>query len=115
MRAGTEDLCDGALDELAGPRVLHLVADGDLAPGLEQSRDVGAGRVPGNAAHRHDAAFGERNIEQLRAGFRILEKEFVKIPEPEEQQGVFGQFAFDAAILRHHRSELSVAAHRAKR
>ena len=115
MRAGAEDLRDGALDELAGPRVLHLVADGDLAPGLEQSRDVASGGVVGNAAHRHDAAFGERNIEQWRAGFRIFEKEFVKIPEAEEQQRVFGQFAFDASILRHHRSELSVTAHRAKR
>ena len=42
---------------------------------------------------------------------RVLEKHFVEIAEPEQQQRVLGQFAFDAAILRHHRSELRFGGH----
>ena len=115
MGAGTEDLGHLAFDELAGPRVFHLVADGDFASGLEQLRDVAAGRVKRNAAHGHGAAFGQRDIEQLRADSGVFEKEFVEIAEAKEQQRVSGQLAFDAAILRHHRSEFGVAAHRAER
>ena len=115
MRAGTEDLGDGAFDELAGPRVFHLVADGHLSSCLEEPRDIAGRRVKRNAAHRHDAAPGERDVEQLRAGLCVLEKEFVKIAQAEEQQRVIRQFALDAPVLRHHRSELRVAAHGAER
>ena len=52
------------------------------------------------------------DVEQLRADLRILEKHFVEIAQPEKQQRVLGQFAFDAAILRHHGGELRVAGHR---
>ena len=58
-----------------------------------------------------DAAFGQRDIQQLRAGLRVLEKHLVKIPQPEQQQRVLWQFAFDAAILRHHGRELGFAGH----
>ena len=64
------------------------------------------------AAHRHAVARGERQVENLRAGLRVLEKHLVKIAEPEQQQRVLGQFAFDAAILRHHGSELGFGGHR---
>ena len=52
MGARAEDLRDLAFDELAGTRLLQLLADGDLASGLEQAADVSAGRVKGDAAHR---------------------------------------------------------------
>ena len=65
------------------------------------------------AAHRHAVARGEREVEQLRAGLRVLEKHLVKIAEPEEQQRVLRQFAFDAAILRHHGRELGFGGHAA--
>jgi len=64
------------------------------------------------AAHWHAIARGERQIEKLRAGLRVLEKHLVKIAEPEQQQRVLGQFAFDAAILRHHGSQLGFGGHR---
>jgi hypothetical protein len=54
-------------------------------------------------------AVGE--IQQLGAGLGVLEKHFVEIAEAEEQQRVLGQFAFDAAILRHHGSELRFGGH----
>ena len=115
MRARAEDLRHLALHQLPGPRVLHLVADGHLAPGLEQAPDVGVGGVEGNAAHRHDAALGQRHVEQLRPRLGVLEEHLVEIAQPEQQQRVLGQLALDAAILRHHRRELGVAGHRPKR
>ena len=96
---------------MARSRVFHLVANGDLAAGLEQTGDVTGGRVVGNAAHRDGAAPGERDVEELGAALGVLEKEFVKIAQAKEQQGVLGQLAFNAAILRHHRSDFGVAAH----
>lgn len=111
MRAGRENLRDLALDELAGARVFDLVADGDLAPGLEDAGNVVVQRVGRDAAHRHHAAFGECDVEQLRAGLRVLEEHFEKVPEPEKQERVLRQFAFNAAILRHHRGEFGVAGH----
>ena len=112
MRAGAEDLGDLAFDKFAGPGVFELIADGDLASGLEQPADVGMGRMMRQAAHGHAVARGEREIEELRAGLRILEKHLVEIAEAEQQQRVLGQFAFDAAILRHHGSELGFGGHR---
>src|SRR5450755_382589 len=103
MRSGRQDLRDLAFDELAGRGLLKLVADGDLASGLEYPRDVTVGRMKRQAAHRRAVARREGEVEELRAGLRVLKKHLVKIAKPEQQQRVPGQFAFDAAILRHHR------------
>src|ERR1041384_7384129 len=65
-----------------------------------------------DAAHRNGPAFGERNVKQLRPALRVLEKHFVEIAEPEQQQRVLGHFALDAAILRHHRGQLGISGHR---
>ena len=113
MRAGREDLRDLAFDELAGPGVFHLIADGHFASAFQDAGDVIVGRVKRQAAHRHAVARGEREVEDLRAGLRVLEKHLVKIAEPEQQQRVLRQFAFDAAILRHHGSELGFGGHAA--
>ena len=83
-----------------------------LRPALQDSADVTGRSVKRNAAHRNDAAFGQRNIENLRSTLRIFEKHFVEIAEPEKQKRVLGQFAFDAAILRHHRCQLRFGGHR---
>jgi len=111
MRAGRQDLGDLAFDEFAGPGVFKLVTDGDFPSGAEQPADVAVGGVMRQAAHRHAVARGERQIENLRARLRVLEKHLVKITEPEQQQRVLGQFAFDAAILRHHGSQLGFGGH----
>jgi hypothetical protein len=113
--AGAQDLGHLALDELAGPGVLHLVADGDLAAGPQEPADVGMGGVEGDAAHRNHAPFRQRHIEQLGAGLGVLEKHLVEIAQAEKQQRVPGQLALDAAILRHHGGKLGVAGHRGKR
>ena len=65
------------------------------------------------SAHRHAIARGEREVQQLRAALRILKKHLIEIAEAEEQQRILRQFAFDAAILRHHGRELGFGGHAA--
>ena len=114
MGARTENLRHLALDKLARPRLLHLVANGDLASGAEQAADVGVRRVKRNAAHGNHAAFGQRHIQQLRPQLGVLEEQLIEISQPEKQQGILGQLALDAAILRHHGSQLGVAGHQSR-
>jgi len=49
------------------------------------------------------------------AGAQTEEGSVTGIAQPEQQQRVLGQFALDAAILRHHRSKLRFSGHAAKR
>lgn len=100
--AGAEDLGDGALDEFARAGFLDLVADGDLASGLEEAGDVGLGGMIGQAAHGDALALGEGEVEEGGAGFGIFEEEFVEVAEAEEEEGVAGHFAADAKVLGHH-------------
>ena len=113
VRAGRENLGDLAIDEFAGLGFLGLLADGDLASGSKQATDVRVRRVMRQAAHRNAIARGEGEIDQLRASLRVLEEHFVEVAEAEEQERVLGQFAFDAAILGHHGSELRFVRHAA--
>ena len=106
MGAGAENLRDFALDELAGAGLLQLLANRHLASGFEQAGDVGAGGVEGDAAHGRVAAFGQGDIEQLRARLGVLEEHLVKIAQAEQEQRFGRQFAFDAAVLRHHGRQL---------
>src|SRR5262249_31410406 len=78
----------------------------------ENATDIGIYDVKKNTAHGNNAAFSKNHIEKLRADLCVLEKQFVKIAKPEEQQRVFRQLALNAAILRHHRSELCITSHR---
>ena len=80
VRPRTDDLRYLALHQLAGPRVFHLVTDGHLAPGLEQAPDVGIGGVVRDAAHGHNAALGQRHVEQLRPHLGVLEEQLVEVP-----------------------------------
>ena len=111
MGARTENLRDLAFDQLTGPRLLHLIADGDLAAGLEQPGDVVIRGVKRDAAHGHRAPLGQRHVEQLRPGQGVVKKHLVKVAQAKEQQRLFRQFALDAAILRHHRGELGIVGH----
>ena len=111
MRSWTQDLRHLALHQLAGARLLHLVANGHLSSGLQQPAQIPRGCVERNPAHRHHPALGQRHVQQLRAGYRVLEEHLVKIAQPEQQQGVFGQFSLDPPVLRHHRRHLRVIRH----
>ena len=110
VRSRTEDLRDLPLDQLAGPRLLHLVADGHFAPRLQEPGDVAVGGVKGNAAHGDVAAVRQRHVEQGRAGPGVVKKHLIEIPKAEQQEGFARQFALDAAILRHHRRQLCILA-----
>ncbi len=99
--AGGDDAGDRAPHRplaAAPPRlggVLDLVADRDLEPGADQPREIGFGGVDRDAAHRDvgavvPAALGQRDVERLRRGDRVVEEQLEKIPHPEEQAGSRG-------------------------
>ncbi|OQB90324.1 MAG: hypothetical protein BWX84_01973 [Verrucomicrobia bacterium ADurb.Bin118] len=111
MRAGRQNLRDLAFDQFARSRLLDLIADGHFASRAEQPSDVTIRGVKRQAAHRHTIAGGEREVQQRRARLGVFEEHLVKIPQPKQQQCVLGQFAFDAAILRHHGRELGGGGH----
>ena len=109
--AGGKDLGDLAFDEFAGLGFLELLADGDLAAGAEDAGDVAVGGVKGQAAHGDAIPGGEGEVEDLGAGLGILKEHLIEIAEAKEQEGVRRQFAFDAAILGHHGSQLGFGRH----
>ncbi len=87
--------------------ILDLVADRDLEPGADQPREIGFGSVDRDAAHRDvravvPAALGQRNIERLRGGDRVVKEQLEKISHPEEQQAA-GVRLLDLEVLGHHR------------
>ena len=86
--AGGEDAGDFPFDEFAGFRFGRLLGDGDAFAGLEEPGEVTLRGMIGHAAHGSAAAFGEGHVEDRRGGFRVLEKHFVKVPEPVEQDHV---------------------------
>ena len=114
MRAGTENLRDFPLYELARSGLFELLANGHFPSSFQQSGHVTVCRVKGDAAHRNRAAFCKRDIEELCAHLGIFKEHFVEIPKPEQQQRILGQFAFDPAILRHHGRQLAIVRHRSQ-
>ncbi len=113
MGSRAQNPCHLPFHQLPRPRLLDLITNGHLASRFQDLADVSIGGMVWDAAHGNRAALGQSDIEQLRSLLRIFEKQLVEISQPEQQQGVFGQLAFDSAILRHHRRELGVAGHQA--
>jgi hypothetical protein len=99
---------------MSGACVFDLIADGDFATCFEKSSDVAVSGVAWDAAHGDDATFCEGDVEEARAGCCVIEEQFVEIAQSEEEQCIARQFTFDAAILRHHGSELWIAVHEAE-
>ena len=48
------------------------------------------------------AARGQRDVEQFGGAFRIVVEQLIKIPHPEQQEGL-GKIGLDAKILLHQR------------
>ena len=71
-------------------RVARLIANRDPPAGLDKLCDITGRRVIGHAAHRHTIAVSQGEIKQPRCFLGVLEKEFVKITEPKEQQRIPG-------------------------
>ena len=104
-----ENAGDFSFDELAWFRLGRLLGDSDALASLDESGDVRFRRMPRDAAHRHEMAFRERDVQDGRGGLRILEKHFVKVTEPIEQNDVRGQSPAHGLVLGHHRSEFGAA------
>jgi hypothetical protein len=97
-------------DAGAVARRLHLVADGDLVPGLEEPGHVSARRVVRHAAHRDPigalAPGGERDAQQLRGADCVLEEELVEVAKAEEEEGVAGTRLGIQVLADHRRGRL---------
>src|SRR5215472_4106040 len=77
-----------AYEFFAGTRLFHLVANGDLKAGANQSGEIAFRGVIGNAAHGDGLAFfaiarGERDLEFARSDHGIFVKQLVKIAQSE--------------------------------
>ena len=58
-----------------------------------------------HTAHRHVVPLGQRDIQQSRRFFRVLEKHLVKIAQPKKQQRVRRNAFPQPLVLLHHRSK----------
>src|SRR5215471_19283352 len=77
-----------AYEFFAGARLVHLVANGDLEAGANQSGEIAFRGVIGNAAHGDGLAFfaiagGQRDLEFTRSDHGIFVKQLVKIAQSE--------------------------------
>ena len=103
--SGGQDLDDLALDHaLRRPRVLHLLADGDLESAAQELRQVRVDGVVGDAAHRDFLARGQGDLEHGGGRLGVLVEHLVEVAQPEEQQRS-GVLLLDAEILLHHRGQ----------
>ncbi len=103
--ARRNDVRDFALHDLPFLRLADLIANRHALPGLDQPANVIVRRVVRDAAHRHEISLRQRDVEKARRLLRVLEKHFVKIAEPEQQQRIRRQRAPDALVLLHHRGQ----------
>jgi hypothetical protein len=106
-----------------GTRPVHPLAAAPRWP-VVAARPVGAAAeaklviVRGVGAEIDDVANGlafERRADRMHHADVVHHHAGVLAGRPrrDDQQRIFGQFAFDATVLRHHRRELVFAAHRA--
>lgn len=101
-RPGRDYPRDRPFYELSRDGGLVLVADGDLFVARQNLREILVYDVVRYARHGVVLPLGERNPEQARTLDGVVVKHFVKIPEPEKQEGVFRQRIFHAPILFEH-------------
>ncbi len=107
-RSRREHARDLALHQRLGqPRILHLLADGDLEALANQLGNVVVGGVIGHAAHGNGSALffvarGERDLQLARGDHRIFEEKFVEVTQAEEEERI-GMLFLDRGILPHQR------------
>src|SRR6187397_3155737 len=58
-----------------------------------------------HTAHRHAVALGQCHVQQRRSLLRVVEKHFVEISEPKQQECVRRNAFPQPLVLLHHRSE----------
>ncbi len=102
--AGGEDAGDFAADDgFGGPGIFHLLAEGNAVAFAEETLEVAAGGVIGDAAHGYGAGFVagcEGELEFARGDDGVFVEELVEVAEAEEDEGV-GVGVFGGAMLPH--------------
>ena len=119
-RAGRHHPDDVPLHQsLGGGRVLHLLADGHLVPLGNEPGDVRFAGVVRDAAHGDlllGGLFGvlvpggQRQIQLFGSKLRIIGKHFVKVAQPEKQNGI-RVVLFDLQVLLHHGGQFCQGCH----
>ena len=90
-------------DALRILRILDLIGDRNAEALLDKPAQILLGGMVGNARHRHaGGAFGEGDAEGLVRPDRVLAKELVEVPHPEEEQAARMRL-LEAAELPHGR------------
>ena len=108
-RSGGDDADHVPLyDALRQPRILQLLAHGDLVALLDQPGDVLLRGVIGHAAHGRPLILGpapvtggQRQLQLLRSDHGVFIEHFVEVAQAEKQQAV-GMLSLDGVILGFH-------------
>src|SRR3546814_2105518 len=100
-------ISDWSSDVCSSDLRLHLLGDRDAMPRPDESREIGFGRMDGNAAHRHRrpamlAARRQRDVERRCGRLCIVEEQLEEIAHAIEEQAIARPF-LERPILRHHR------------
>ena len=114
-------VCDGTGSDHARDIAVHqatlrnpnLLANGNLVPGRNETRDVRLCRVMGNAGQRDTLPLahfpaGQGDIEQSGGRPGVVFERLVEVPDAEEQDGV-RKALFDLEILTPHRRDIAIA------
>ena len=108
QRAGRDDARHLSVDRaLAGGGIAHLLGDHHRFAQLQEPRQILLGAVVWHPGHLDraaggGAARGERDVQQPRRLFGVVEEQLVKVAHAVEQQHV-GMLRLDAQVLLHHR------------
>ena len=113
QRAGRDDPDDLAGDDRLGAPfarlrgILRLFANRHPKTLADEALQIGIGGVDRHPAHRHirspvTTAAGQRNVERLCGGDRVLEEQLVEVAHSVEQEAT-RVGVLDGEVLRHHR------------
>ncbi len=84
-------------------RAFDLLGNRHAAARLDQPRKIALRRMRRHPAHRHPVApAGQRNVEDLRGLFGIIEEQLEEIAHSVEQQAI-RRLSLEREVLRHHR------------
>ena len=110
-RAGGHHADHVAADQPLGQGgVLHLLADGDLEAALHELLHIGIHRVMGHAGHgrallQPALLAGQRQLQLLGHGHRVVKEHLIKIPHAVEEQAA-GILLLHLEVVLHHGGQL---------
>ena len=102
---GADNLRDIARHNFSWLRFARLIANRDSFSGFDQLRNIILRSMIRHSTHRHAVTLGQCNVEQRSRFFRILEKQFIKVAQPKEQEHIRWHTGAHPLVLLHHRGK----------